>query len=446
MRLRLAMCVLRIGTPLVLTLCIGGVRGALAQDDNAAPFVTALVGRSPAASAPPPAAPVANGFLPEPRLLTQGINLTAGAFEEAGTGAKSKNGWYPELSNMITGSGWISAGPGYRRSLLDDRAFADASAAVSWHAYKMAQGRFEYTDLAGGRLSIGGQMMWEDNTQVTYYGRGPNSNQNDQSLYELQDTDLIGYAVYRPNDWLTFYGGGGWLLPPIVTTAAGTFKPSFPNTLQTFPDAPAASLGRQPNFLHSQAFVTGDTRDHRGHPTSGGYYRAAVTTYSDRTYGTFSFTEYEAEALQMIPVTESRRWVLGLRGWTVMTTVPFGQAIPFYLEPSLGGHTTLRGFSDYRFHDDNLLNVNAESRWALYTHLDAAVFFDAGNVAPRAGDLNLDKTSYGAGLRLHTKETTFARLDVGRSPQDGWKVFFRTSEPLRLSREKRRIAMVPFVP
>ena len=37
---------------------------------------------------------------------------------------------------------------------------------------------------------------------------------------------------------------------------------------------------------------------------------------------------------------------------------------------------------------------------ALFNHLDAAVFADAGNVAPHVADVNLDKRSYGAGLRL----------------------------------------------
>jgi hypothetical protein len=40
---------------------------------------------------------------------------------------------------MVTGAGWISAGPGYRRHFFDGHAFVDASTAISWRAYKMAQ-------------------------------------------------------------------------------------------------------------------------------------------------------------------------------------------------------------------------------------------------------------------------------------------------------------------
>src|SRR5262249_47178927 len=149
-------------------------------------------------------------------------------------------------------------------------------------------------------------------------------------------------------DWLTIGGNAGWLLPPIVTEPGGPFKPSgVPDTLQAFSNVPGANLSRQPNFFHSQGSVAVHTRDYPGHPTSGVLYRAAGTAYWDRTNETFSYNEYEAEGLQTIPVTGSGRWVIALRGWTVMTGVPPGHVIPFYLQPSLGGGNTLRGYKDF---------------------------------------------------------------------------------------------------
>ena len=82
--------------------------------------------------------------------------------------------------------------------------------------------------------------------------------------------------------------------------------------------------------------------------------------------------------------------------------------------PSLGGVNTLRSYTDYRFHDRNMLLANAELRLAMMTHVDLAVFADAGNVAPRFEELDLDKQSFGAGLRFHTRRQTFARIDVGQ--------------------------------
>jgi hypothetical protein len=86
-----------------------------------------------------------------------------------------------------------------------------------------------------------------------------------------------------------------------------------------------------------------------------------------------------------------------------------------------------------------------ESRWALFTHLDIALFADAGNVAGRLSDLNFHKTAYGIGVRAHTGRATFARLDIAHGAS-GWHFVARTSEPLRLSRLTRRVAALPFVP
>ena len=51
--------------------------------------------------------------------------------------------------------------------------------------------------------------------------------------------------------------------------------------------------------------------------------------------------------------------VIALHGWMVRSDTLDGQSVPFYLQPSLGGPTTLRSFTDYRFRDDNMLVANA---------------------------------------------------------------------------------------
>lgn len=158
----------------------------------------------------------------------------------------------------------------------------------------------------------------------------------------------------------------------------------------------------------------------------------------------FSFRRYEAEGLQILPIV-GERWVLALHGWGVFSDTSAGNSAPFYMLPSLGGGNTLRGYHDYRFHDRQLLVANAESRWALFTHVDAAAFVDAGNVAARVGDLNLDKTSYGAGLRVHSRTSTLVRLDVAHS-REGWHLALKLSDPFRLARRSVRATVLPFVP
>ena len=139
------------------------------------------------------------------------------------------------------------------------------------------------------------------------------------------------------------------------------------------------------------------------------------------------------------------RVVLALHGWLVRSDLEPGKSVPFYLQPGPGGPNTLRSFTDYRFRDDNMLVANAEVRLALFTHLDFAVFADAGSVAARAADLDLDKRSYGGGLRLHTRRQTFALVDVAHG-DEGWMYLFRLRDPLALMRLTKKQTLVPFAP
>jgi hypothetical protein len=78
-------------------------------------------------------------------------------------------------------------------------------------------------------------------------------------------------------------------------------------------------------------------------------------------------------------------------------------------------------------------------------HIDTALFVDAGSVAPTVDHLKLANTSYGIGLRVHSHTSTMARVDAAHG-RDGWRLTFSLSDPLRLRRLERRMALVPFAP
>ena len=133
----------------------------------------------------------------------------------------------------------------------------------------------------------------------------------------------------------------------------------------------------------------------------------------------------EADAAQYIPLLH-KNWVLAVRGRMAMSETGAGQEVPFYLLPALGGPTTLRGFSNYRFRDRNLLLVNAEYRWPIFRALDGALFYDAGTVTAQSLTLHHPHTDYGAGVRLHSTTRTLvpprhpsAPAPLG-TPEPGW--------------------------
>jgi len=413
-------------------------------------IVTALAsGRASAQETPSPIlppgwiTPIPAGFLSEPALLRKLVRTSESL---AGDEEGPADGFYVETANMITGEGWISAGPGYRRHVLDDRVRLDASAAVSWNLYNVVQASVELPHLAHERVSVGAQVMHQDYLQVEYFGLGNDSRASDLSGYRLTYSDVLGYATAHATKWLTVSGRFGGIPTPRLSEAAGP-RVAVPSTVDLFSDTTAPGIVAPPPFLHGDAQITVDLRDHKGHPTNGGLYQVIGAAYSDRASGTYSFRRYEIDAAQFVPLFTSR-WILALHGREVLSDMPSGHLAPFYLMPSLGGKNTLRGYQDYRYHDNDMQAFSMEVRCALFTHVDAAVFADAGKVAARAGDLDARhlKQSYGAGLRVHNATATLVRLDVGHSVE-GWHVFMKVSDPFKRSVPiSGRAAVVPFVP
>ncbi|MBY0496161.1 MAG: outer membrane protein assembly factor [Cyanobacteria bacterium] len=391
----------------------------------------ALIGFHPAAALAqgPPAVPSSatepRGIVAEPGVITRAVLF---ADRQLGQGDLT-NGIYVDRGNMMPGAGWLSAGPGYKHWYGKDSLFVDGSAAMSVKGYRMAQARVEAPRFLKSRLGVGASARWQDFGRVDYFDIGPATSRDNPSRYGIEATLLTAYATLRPARWMDIKGQIGWM-NPVTNYVDGPFLARFVSRRE---------------FVPMEASATIDTRDFPGHPTSGIVLRGVAARYDDRTTGAQSFDQVEGEAAGFLPIGGGRV-VLALHGWYVGTNPRNpGGSVPFYLQPSLGGFTTMRGYTDYRFHDDQMVVANAEVRLALLTHLDLATFVDAGNVAPRRSDLNFDRRSYGVGFRLHTRRETFATIDMARG-DEGWRFLFRLKDPLSLGRLDKRTTLVPFVP
>jgi len=389
----------------------------------------------------PPADVVpAAGTLPEPMILKKVINASGDLVSNR---ENRDDGPYVQ-TGQVTGAGWISLGPGYRKQFLDV-AVVDVSAAVSWRLYRAAQARLEIPHLAHDRLSVGAQVTYQDLLQVNYFGLGNQSQQSDRSAYRFNNLNVLGVASARPSPRLSVKARIGWVPRPDLSTATGRAL-TVSNTMDKFSEISAPGITTESSFLHGDVSVAVDWRDHAGHPTHGGLYRATGAGYSDRSRTGHSFQRVEMEASQYVPLF-TRQLILALRAWEVLSRTSSGQTIPFYMMPSLGGQNTLRGYYDYRFHDSDMQAFNAELRWSLFTHLDAAAFADAGKVASsvRALDFKNLRTSYGFGFRVHNAAATLVRLDVGHSGE-GWHMFVKLSDAFKRSSTFSGPTVVPFVP
>ena len=396
---------------LVVVFLCAAPSGAAAQDPGSPPRVEQPLPIPDGYSEP-------QGFIAEPAAITR-----AALFADRHLGKGNlNNGMYWDFGNMVPGAGWLAIGPGYRQWFGRDTMLLDGSVAISWKGYKTAQARMELPKFAKSRLALGTQVRWVEFREIDFFGVGPDTSENALTTFGIQATHVVAHATLRPTRWFDIDGEIGLLSPSLKDGSLGVAGPA----------------ADQPTFVPTQVSMTIDTRNFREHPTSGVLLRGAAARFDDRDTGAFTHKRYEGEAATFLPMF-GERVVLALHGMAVHT--PDEGAVPFYMLPSLGGANSLRSFADYRFHDRNMVLTNAELRLAMMTHVDLALFADAGNVAPRFEDLNLDRQSFGAGLRFHTRRQTFARVDMANG-SEGWRFLFRLTDPLAFKRLERRATVV----
>jgi outer membrane protein assembly factor BamA len=121
--------------------------------------------------------------------------------------------------------------------------------------------------------------------------------------------------------------------------------------------------------------------------------------------------------------------VISLHGLAQLARPKSDQDVPFFVMPALGGGSTLRGFTSWRFRDQNSLLLQAEWRIMVNRFMDTAFFYDTGKVAPRASDLGFNNLqhNYGFGVRFHGPTTTPLRVEVARSSENSFQIVFASS-------------------
>jgi hypothetical protein len=390
-----------------------------------------------------PAPPLTVGLFNDPPVLVQGLEWASDRFGLGKPPGPPRAGFFMTSGGTVPGAGWIAAGGGYRMFVLGERAFVEASGGASMRLYKTAQAKFEWPQVRGRALTLGSQLLWRDLTQVHYFGAGPATLDSMRSQYRVHYLDAIGYATAQASRFVSVNATAGILRSARVTSATGPFRRDAADTRTLFPDEPAFRAEAIPRFRHAGISVVGDTRDEPGYPSRGGLYRAEWSSFWGPSDGILSFHRIETEGVQFVPLAGGR-WSAAVHGWGVFTDTSEGRYVPFFMMATLGGHA-LRGYHAYRLSDRNFLLASVESRLRLTARIDGAVFFDAGNVAATARDLDFARRNWGVGVRLHTPTSTLARLDVARG-DEGWRVVFNMSDPFRLSRITRRAPQLPFNP
>jgi outer membrane protein assembly factor BamA len=335
------------------------------------------------------------------------------------------DGWCVHFGGLIAGAG-PAAGPAYiNHGLFGGAATFRADVSASFQRFWKAESDLSFPHLANDHLFLDLNATERNYPHVDYYGPGANSKTGARTNYFLQDTSLQVSPGVQPFRHLRIGGLARYLL----TNVAPGRDHSLPSTDQVYTEATTPGIRFQTNFLEGGGIIQYDWRDNPGGPRRGGNYYAEYATFADVERGGYSFDWMDLEAQQYFSFFNQRR-VIALRGRVQAAQPRSGDRVPFYLQPTLGGPDTLRGFAPFRFYDNASLLLNGEYRWEVFSGLDMALFVDAGQVFNDWRQINLQNinTDAGFGFRFNVRNDVFLRLDTAFS-REGFQIWLRFGNP-----------------
>ncbi len=330
------------------------------------------------------------------------------------------------FGNIVPGAGF-AAGPQYTRTgLWDGRLNFTVQGRASMNESYLGRMDLSLQNLFGDRISLNFSAEHRNISEMPYYGPGPDSRKTGRSDYRLEDTNLELRPAVRIYKGLRAGPIGSYLINNVGPGHSSVFISSE----QQFGPDQAPGIDRQTNFWRGGGFVEYDWRNQASSPTSGGKYSAQYVRYLDRDAGRYSFFRLDLDASQYFPLFNSTR-VIALHGASSLTTTGANQRVPFYVQPTLGGPDTLRGYRFNRFYGDNSTVVNAEYRWEASPVLQMVAFADGGKVFNRWEQWNFHdiQTDVGFGLRMKFHSRNVFSFDTGFS-HEGFQIWFRMNNAL----------------
>ncbi len=322
-------------------------------------------------------------------------------------------GLHLRLGGMPGGAGFALGPEYFRPDLAKGQVSFRVSAVGSTKQWYLIETELLFPHLARRYLDLGIQGRRLDANSIDYYGSGPYSQKEWHSNYRREENALDFSLTFRPTRRylsIGFTAGYLWLnVGPGQSSRSTSSEKEYHASL-------TPGIDRQTNYLHAGPFLEVDSRDKPKDPHGGTHFLVKFNQFSDRKYGHYSFRQIDASIEQYLPFFNQKR-IIALRALSVLSDPRAGSAVPFYMQPSLGGASDLRGYRRYRFCDNNIFLSNAEYRWEVFTLMDAALFADAGKVFHRVGDFRVREleSDVGFGLRFKTRRAVVLRIDTAFS-------------------------------
>ena len=329
--------------------------------------------------------------------------------------------WHPFFDSAYSGGGFtLGAGRAFPVSSYNT---LDFRGSYTIKGYKRIEGEFVAPRMFNRRAHLSVTGGWREATQVGFYGIGPDTSVDDRTNYLFnQPYGAALFTIFPSRKVLMLRGGveySRWSQEP--------GEGSSPSVEQVYTPATLPGLGAKIDYLHTQGTVGLDWRTSPGYSRRGAYLAGTLHNYKDQD-DSFGFQIAEYEGIAHLPILRET-WVLSFHARMQHANEKDDQQIPFFMLPALGGGSSLRGYSSWRFRDQNSLLLQAEWRIMVNRYLDLAFFYDAGKVAARTKDLDLDhlKDDFGVGLRFHGPFATPLRIEFAHSRESSVSFIFSSS-------------------
>ncbi|HSK11331.1 MAG TPA: BamA/TamA family outer membrane protein [Vicinamibacterales bacterium] len=329
-----------------------------------------------------------------------------------------RRGPFPLVGSVVQGSS-LALGGGYRdHGLFGSPVGFDVSGMVSVRGYRVYRARVgllhaeqsstglqaadeEVTSLVEDdkRVRVGGSAYLDARyryyPRVQFFGTGPGAREEDRTGFRVRgaSVDLVLQRQITPSFAVSSRAG---FLESRVDRGRDD---RWPATQDVFTPEQAPGVQATPNYFVAGGGAALDTRDDPHQPRQGFFLSGAAWRFDARRESRFSFTRVAFDARGFVKPVRSPG-VVAVRALAATDLVSEGHAVPFFLQPGLGGRESLRGFPVGRWRDRALAHASIEYRLRPHPLLEVAPFADAGVVGPGLGALDAGRVQFTPGIAL----------------------------------------------
>ena len=244
--------------------------------------------------------------------------------------------------------------------------------------------------------------------EMPFFGLGDDSSRDDRSLYEMTETELPILA--------DFPLGSGLTLSAQLNTLFAASDPSSTFTSR-FSQATAPGIDASTTHMVPGLAVTYRSPDVLYGFSGDG--RVSYEAYQTLSGGSFTFDRVKARmavyyGIEDQPFAQASfpylRSLLGSSRFGIQANLVISEprshnAVPFYLQPTLGGgdisnENWLSSYTNYRFRAPNTVAYGVSYERRLIDPFGFSVFGQWGTVGQDLGDLDFDHLKYSVGVGL----------------------------------------------